>query len=221
MFVQNTTRAVLEIKRERKFFVSAVNKTYGVRPRVEESGHVWLDAACIDLRSVVCDEWLVAGCWISRPERVYRRGNYTVPHICCDPTSCSIQVGADPPPCFSDACLCETTTFDSGGPWGRLCSEQTGQLPEYTLVDDASAPIVSYNMKARRSPLCWSSRCSRRTAGTPALLYPTSGSECSSPLFLQRCCRWWATCGPPRSSGFRRAEAQSEFLKVLSKCFQL
>lgn len=214
MFVQNTRCAVLEIKRE-----NAVNKTYGCDQE-------WRSQVTCDwtLPVLTCSLLCVMNGRLRAAEyHVLNRsidGEITQFHTSAVTLPVVRNTWELTPPCFSDACLCERMTFDSGGPCGRLCSQQPHQLPEHTVLDDASAPILSYNMKACRSPLCWSSRCSRRTGGTPALLYPTSGSECSSPLFLQHCCRWWATCGPPRSSGFIRAEVQSEFLKVLSKHLQ-
>ena len=48
---------------------------------------------------------------------------------------------------------------------------------------------------------CWSSKCSRQCAGTPARPGPTWWSGCCSRPPPPRCCRWWARCAPPRSSG--------------------
>ena len=55
--------------------------------------------------------------------------------------------------------------------------------------------------------LCWSSKCSRLSSVTPVPPGPTWWSGCCSTPPPQRCCRWLATCAPPRSSGTDRGSS--------------
>lgn len=93
-------------------------------------------------------------------------------------------------------------------PAARMLARSLSHQPDNASL--ASNATMLKGVQRWPSPQCWSSRCSRRTSETPVLQCPTSGSECSSPLFLPRCCRWWATCGPPPSSGLREEKYNGE-----------
>lgn len=122
---------------------------------------------------------------------------------------------------LSDRLLCQRPTSDTGGPCCCLCSEQTRQLPECSLTRSPTSSVArqcldgapnatQVSKSGPHPPQCWSSRCSTRTSETPGLQCPTSGSECSSPRFLPRCCRWLATCGPPPSSSLREGKKRKK-----------
>lgn len=138
-------------------------------------------------------------------------------HICSPPPLQRRTVEADPGSAF------QTGSFVKGRPltWAapalnKHASCQNARSLALSLShqpDNASLASNATMLKGVQrwpSPRCWSSRCSRRTSETPVLQCPTSGSECSSPLFLPRCCRWWATCGPPPSSGWREEKHNRE-----------
>lgn len=80
-------------------------------------------------------------------------------HICLCLTPCSSPLthcGDWPSLCLSDWSLCERLTSDMGGPRYRLCSEQTHQLPERSLLDNTLLALYARTLKSvqKASHLC-------------------------------------------------------------------
>lgn len=65
-----------------------------------------------------------------------------------------------------------------------------GSEPWFCRLSPSGQPFVPTGLRAGPvfSPQCWCSRCSTRSAATPALRYPTSESACCWPRSLPRCC---------------------------------
>lgn len=137
-------------------------------------------------------------------------------HICSRPPLQRRTVEVDPGSAF------QTGSFVKGRPLTQAAPAAVCALNKHASCQNArslprspdNASLAQNATEVSKSgphlPQCWSSRCSRRTSETPGLQCPTSGSECSSPRFLPRCCRSWATCGPLPSSGLRERKHNCE-----------